>query len=339
MNRRRAQSAPSSVPVLAEWDFDLGGCPTSELEHCCFYEYALESGSVCRLVEIWRTNRKLLAPADNPIDDKIRDRWFGLPFRVLADHPEFPSTHWLQIRPERRIQKVAKLRPYSQITFPDFCLVYGGPQGAHFTRLRAEQMRWQAIQKQKAELLDIFCGAERVSSIRALPSLLRAYLTDSEVAKWGNRLTKLTGERLLEAASKLRKECEKKIGELQRQQRELVVYEVDWTLRPHELKEQFGQWATVNRVHGPRERGGGHPAKAVELLKALGAKRLLDFFREHQKKLPLPYRSQTLHDGLQEFTRDQRKDAGRPVQPLYKTRKGWNHAKTLACDYLSKNFL
>src|SRR6058998_3346348 len=82
-------------PPLAAWDFDLDGCPPDELEHCCFYEYALEIPSVVNAVLRHRENRQRPVQADDEIGDLIADRWFGSPFRVLAEHPEFPHKHWL----------------------------------------------------------------------------------------------------------------------------------------------------------------------------------------------------------------------------------------------------
>jgi hypothetical protein len=177
-----------------------------------------------------------------------------------------------------------------------------------------------------------------VRKLRGLPSRFRYCLRKDEITLWQRRLSKLKSTALRRAANELRLACGKKIETLFRQKHELVVYEVDWTLRTEELREHFSRWAEANRIHECRPRGGGHPTKAVELLKALGAKRLLHFFRHHQKSLPLPYKSQTVQDGLRDFTLDERKTAGRPADPLYKTRKSWIYAEDVAARHL-KNFV
>ena len=327
-------------PRRVQWDFDQAGCPADQLEHCCFYEYALDSQAITKAVLGYRKNRDSLLRPDDDIGNLLLNRWFGSPFRVLVDHPEFPDKHWLEIDPLLREQKVKQLPYCAHSPFPNIeQLKYMGPQAAHMNRLKAEAIKWQTIQKEKTALLDALLKAdEDARKLRGLPSSFRFYLRKDEIVIWRRRLSKLKRPALQRAANELRLACGKKIETLFRQKHELVVYEVDWTLRPEELKEHFGQWAEANRIHECRPRGGGHPTKAVELLKALGAKRLLQFFRHHQKSLPPPYKSQTLHDGLRDFTIHQRINAGRPADPLYKTRKSWIDAEDVAARYL-KNFV
>ena len=330
--------APLVLPTREEWDFDLDGCPEDELEHCCFYEYALALPSVKKAVALWRRklrrNPKEFEQEGDDLANMVRDRWFGSPFRLLVDHPEFPHKHWLQIDPDSRKQRVKQLPPYSTIAFPNNPPRYEGPQPAHFNQLKAEMLRWQDIKQETETLLVRFQEAEAKGSLRAFPTQLREYLSVQEISDWQKRYSQLSGDKLHRAARKLLAQCKKTIQRRHREVFELVAYEIDWTLRPKELKERFGKWAEANRAHEPRSRSGGHPTKALELLKALGAKRLLDFFRKNQKNLPRPYKNQTLHDGLHDFTVDQRKTANRQADPLFKTRKGWNDAEKLALGCL-----
>ena len=66
--------------------------------------------------------------ADNP----LRDTWYLSPFRVLADHPEFPGKHWLQIDPAARKQKISQLPPWSTFHIPNNPPKYAGPEPAKF---------------------------------------------------------------------------------------------------------------------------------------------------------------------------------------------------------------
>lgn len=326
------------MPSLAVWDFDLKGCPEEELEHCCFYEYALESPAVKRLVGSWRRNRKRLIRPDDEIGNTITDRWYGSPFRVLADHPEFPRKHWLEIDLCLRQQKVKELPLNSRILLPGRLSKYTGPHQSDLKRLKGEMIKWQAINGEIEQLRRLFHAARVAQSLRDWPDQLRFYLSDEERICRKLEFSKLSGAALYRAANQLRLECGKKVEGLYRHPFELVVYPIDWRLRPGELVKRFQKWAEENRPHNPNPRSGGHPTKAVELLKALGAKRLLDFFREHKRKLPLPYRNQTLHGGLCDFTVNQRKAAGRPVKPLYAKPPGWNDGEKLATAYLDSHF-
>ena len=333
----RAPSKPhASAPMLvrAAWDFDRGGCPEDELEHCCFYEYALELPEVRRLAIWWRGNRNRVRQTGDKADNLLRDKWYGLPFRVLADHPEFPDKHWLQIDPLARKQKIAHSPPWSTIHIPNKPPMYVGPEPANFTRLQAERLIWQAIERETEGLRNQFDQACGKNSLRRWPCQLRDFLSTEEVADWKQRLSKLSGDALYATACKLLASCKRTIQRHHRSPFELVVYEIDWTLRPDELVERFRQWTKTNRVHQPRKRSGGHSTKAVELLRGLGAKRLMDFFRNYQKTLPQPYKVQTLYAALCDYTRDERETAGRPAKPLYSNPSGWNDAENSADDHL-----
>jgi hypothetical protein len=328
------QAPPAAPPPLAAWDFDHGGCPDDELAHCCFYEYALELPKVRDLVLRWRVNRTDLNQTGDEADKLVQEQWFGSPFRVLVNHPEFPDKHWLEIDPVERRQKLSHLPARSTLYLPNHLPKYAGPQPAHFTRLHAEDLVWQDIEMETEALRGLFWQARKKASLRRWPKQLGRYLEPAEMNDWQQRLSKLSGDALYLAANRLRVECKKRIEQRHRSPFELVVYEIDWTLRPDELVERFRQWAEFNRVHEPRPRTGGHPARAIELLKALGAKRLMDFFQKHQKTLPRPYKVQTLHAALSDYTSDQRKTAGRPAKPLYSNPAGWIDAQKAADRYL-----
>jgi hypothetical protein len=324
------------IPSRAVWDFDLGGCPEEELEHCCFYEYALDSSVIKKLVRTWRGNRKRLIRPDDEIGNLITDFWYGSSFRVLADHPEFPRKHWLEIASPLRQQKVKQLRPYPKFLLPGRPPKYTGPRQSDITQLQGEMIKWQAINAEIELLRSLFGAADRAQTLHDWPKQLGSYLNDEEQNRWRLKLSKLSGTELYNAANQLRLACAKKVEGLRRLTHELVVYQIDWTLRPAELVKRFRRWAEANRPHHPRPRSGGHPKRAVELLKALAAKRLLAYFREHQRNLRLPYRSQTLYAGLHDFTVDQRKGAGRPAVPLYAKPSGWHDGEKLATTHLKE---
>ena len=332
MIRQRKKNSIVIEPPLAAWDFDLRGCPLDELEHCCFYEYALEIQAVREIVDSWRLNPQRFFQPGDEIGNLIGDRWFGLPFRVLAEYPDFPRKHWLEMDVPLRKRKIKELPPYSEIRFPTLPAKYDGPQSADFTRLKAAALMWRTINEEYERLRSQYFDAYSTQTLADWPTKLKYYLGEAGLSEWKVRLSKLSGTKLELQAGELLKHCKKVIEEDHRHKIELVPYVINWNLRPKELVEEFRQWAEANRVHDPRERGGGHPPKAVELLRALGAKRLLKFFRSHQKKLPLPYKSQTLHGGLHDFTIDRRKAAGRPAQALYRSRKNWRDAERIS-DY------
>ena len=322
---KQATAHPTSLPRAA-WDFDHGGCPKDELEHCCFYEYALELPEVRDFVVWWRGNRKRVKQTGDEADNLLRDKWFGSSFRVLVDHPEFPEKHWLEIDPTLRRQRISQLGPRSTIHFPNNPPKYAGPEPANFTRLQAERLRWQAIKRETEALRNQFHQALAKNSLRRWPSQLRYYLSTEEVVNWKRQLSKLSAGKLDDAARKLLAECKRRIQRRHRSPFELVVYEIDWTLRPEELAERFRQWADANRAHPPRKRTGGHPTKAVQLLKALGAKRLLDFFRQTEQRKVIPHAA-----ALTSRTAE-----GRPRPPLYNPAGGWKKAEALAKRHLKQ---
>lgn len=184
-------------------------------------------------------------------------------------------------------------------------------------------------------LRDLFLSARDDTTLnRDLPSRVSQYLSERSLNEWNERLCRLKGEDLILAASKLYAECTKELQRQHRQPHELIVYEVDWSLRPDELAEHFRAWANANRVHPSRKRTGGHPSKAVERLRALGAKRLLEFFRRSPSDWPEKYRNITLYPALSEYSQDQRTNAGRPNQPLYGKPSNWLDAEKSATQYL-----
>jgi hypothetical protein len=332
---------PIKLPSRAEWDFGLGGCPSEELAHCYAYEYAMDCPSAVETVQWWRQeNRQVMRLENEKFGKALLDRWYGSPFRVFCEYADFPKKHWLDIDAQTRQRKIKvdKLPPFSCIRFPNSQqFKYRGPQPADMTRLEGERNVWQEIIRETGDLIrECLQATSSTRTLRSLPKKLSRYLSPEECAEWRRKLSKLSGDELGLAASKLRVVCENKIGKRRRQPRETIVYEVDWTLRPDELVDQFQKWVNINRVRDPRDRTGGHPAKPDELLKALGAKRLLEFFRMQQSRLPAPYKNLTLHAALSDFTTDQRRAAGRPAKPLYKTIKGWNGAALVATEQLQK---
>lgn len=152
------------LPPLSAWDFDC--CPRElfppeEHEHCWFYEYGRESGTVVKLVRAWRRNRRRLMTKDDPIGNLIVDAWFGLPSRVLADYKEFPGKHWLEIELSRRKSYIEKLPPWSNLTCRSNSQhKYSGPQQSDIAELHAQQNRWREIDTEKGELLNACFEAE-----------------------------------------------------------------------------------------------------------------------------------------------------------------------------------
>jgi hypothetical protein len=312
-----------ALPPRCLWDFDLDGCPEAEIEHCCFYEYALEHEGLRNAVESFRENREnLLHTEDDPIARIWLDKWFGSKFRVLVDHPEFPKQHWLEIAPGDRKRKIKAFPPYSRFAYPNSTHRYEGP--GSLVRLQTEQRSWQAIKKEKNALLDSFLACRSAAARRKLVELVaNKYLGRKQAQYWRRKLSTLTGNPLRLEASKVRKACDAAIERRHRQPCEVIVYLVDWHLRPKELVEEFRIWTKVNRVHPPRKRKGGHTTTSEELLKALGAKRLLGFFKANWDSLPKKYRDFTLRDALADYTLSERRAAGRPEKPLYRQRSGW----------------
>lgn len=323
--------APKTIqlPSRAAWDFDLDGCPPDELEHCLFYEYALESPLIKNLVTCYRKNCSASISNDR-IGDLVADHWFGSPFRVLAEHPEFPKKHWLEIDTASRRAKIKRLPPYFNFRFPDTQKVkYSGPRGTDMMRLKAEHCHWQWIKAEQKHLREELLSArDNPKMLRAIPVQWRAYLGKKKTSYWKRKLATLEGAKLIAAADALLRECNQGIERLRRRQRELVIYEIDWTLRPKELKEHFAQWAEVNRVHDPRQRKGGHSTEAVELLRALGAKRLLKYFQTGNNT--------TDYVSLDAFVIGQRKAANRTASSLYTTRQGWIDAETRAREFIER---
>lgn len=326
------------LPSRSVWDFDLSGCPQEELEHCLLYEYGLECASVKKTVLAYRKNPRELNKSRDEIGDSIGNSWFGLPFRALVDYPEFPKKHWIDIDPTRRKQIIKELPVSSNTPWPKKPEKYSGPTSLHVTRLEAEKIKWEFISKEKDKLLCQYREAKAKHALQDWPNQLAQWLNDDEIKQWKSELTNLSEAKLDLVVNRLLKLCKKRIEESRRSKQELVVYLVDWNLRSDELKKTFSQWAKANRPHEPRPRSGGHQTKPVELLKALGAMRLLTFFQIHQRVLPRPYCKLTLHAGVSDFTIDERKAASRPVQPLYRTRKGWADAENTATQFLKSNF-
>jgi hypothetical protein len=136
-------------------------------------------------------------------------------------------------------------------------------------------------------------------------------------------------------AREVRKELHKGIERRHRRLQELIPYEIDWNKRDGDLVTEFRTWIETNRAHDPHPRGGGHTTSPLELLKALGARRLMQFVKKHQKSMPHPFCVQTLHAALTDYSRHCRKEAGRPDQPLYEDRSGWNDAVKSADRFLT----
>jgi len=331
------KNRPAITPSRSEWDFDLGGCPNDELEHCCFYEYSLESTKVRDAVLFYRRNQKRVKKPYDDRDQLIADRWYGSPFRVLVDFREFPEKHWLEIDPAKRKQRIKKLWPFPQFEWPDKPQKYKGPKDADIPKLEAQQMVWNSIENDIEELGRGFWDAINSQTLPDWLYKLGDYLNPSEMINWERQFNNLSGDDLELAANKLLQACKMRIEARHRSKRELVVYEIDWNLRPDELKAAFGSWAETNRPHEHRPRSGGHPPKDVDLLKALGAKRIMEFFRVNWEKFPSSYRRRwTLEGAVNDFTAMERKKAGQLCIPLYKTRKGWKEAVESATGYLAK---
>lgn len=330
----RAKSV--EIPPIAAWDFERSEWLDDELNMCCLYEYALEKPEMVKLVKLRRRNRKYFVKGDNSIHDSIIDQWFGDPHRVLVGLPEFPAKHWLEIEPDRR-KRILRDWPRSRDFEPSQNIKYTGPEDGHINRLRAERLAWQDIRKEKETVIGWFTSAWDVQSRRRLPDRCRDYLTKSDRSRWKEKLSELEGIELQKATFQLRVECEREIESRRRRRCEMIVYEVDWTLRPEQLEKNFRQWMKANRVHDPRPRSGGHPTLPTELLKALGAKRLLAFFRRHPARLPLPYKNLQLHAALSDYTSDTRKAAGRPAKSLYRNPSGWHTAEKAAAKLLESS--
>ncbi len=320
----------SKPPLRAAWEFDLDSLPMEEAEHCCFYEHALESKSIRKLVRLWRRDRERFFEDGDEIGNLIVDNWFGQSSRGLVECSDFPRKHWLEIKPEVRKQIVEKSPFRSSPPLPSESLKYAGPQPGDFVRMEAEVAKWKTINGEIEKLRTQFSVACRVeSSLRKLPEQLRSYFSEDEVAQWKQCLSELSGSELYLEANKLRLLLGKKIQRLYRSQHEPVPYEIDWTLRPEELKTRFGEWAEANRVHSSRDRGGGHITKPIERLKALGAMRLLAFFRKSE-----PQKAIIHAKALTERTANETR---RPA--LYKTDKGWKEAEQSAKNYLNELFV
>ena len=298
------------------------------------------------MVLSYRENRERLTDPGDEIGTIIRHSWYGSPFRVLTEYPDFPEKHWLQIDPDIRARKVRDLPVFSRVGFPNDKRRYTGPKTSDITRLKGEAIRWNCIRHDSEELRVSFQKAARKEeSLRSWPNLLRARLGRGKLVKelagwrkdlgcWRRKLRGLVGDKLREAANQLRLEAERKFQSLRRHRHELVVFEVDWNKLRSELVEEFELWIKVNRVHDSRHRTGGHATPAVELLKALGAKRLLESFREHQKAFPQPYCAQDLYKAVSDYTRATREAASRPPYPLYRSRKGWNEGEKMALMHM-----
>jgi hypothetical protein len=306
-------------PPLAAWDFDSNGCPPGEIEHCCFYEYSLESPTIKKIVRWHRQSHNHYKQAEDKVGDLISDRWYGLPWRVLADHPEFPHWHWLEIDQNTRTLKVENFPAKSQTAFLSRKSPrYSGPKRTDSNRLAGALVSWETIKKEKNHFRDMLL-----------------MVTPNSTSRWQRRLANLSPTQRRLTFTKLQRAYSKRIERLYRPRREFVIYEVDWTLRPEELKRQFGIWVDLNRVHDSRPRGGGHATTDLELLKALGAQRLINFFKKHQGGLSQPYKAQQLYHALNCYTSDLRNAAGRPARPLYSNPSGWNNAEKIAAEYLT----
>jgi hypothetical protein len=346
----KLRAMPLDPPPREAWDFDLGSCPAEELKHCCFYEYALEQPSVRQWVAFWRRERRRFMHPENEVMRGIHDR---PDLHMLVDLLDFPQKHWLELSPEVRA-KAVKTTVAPRVSLRSVRGIgsahggqrsryyeispYAGPQSADLAWLKDAREAWRSIEEAKQEFRFLLEDGTKPhllweAVLLGRPTQWQPYLSKERTAKL-RRLAGLDGKEFVRKFEEVLAEIEKAIERRYRPPAELVVFDIDWTRRPEELVREFRRWLTTSRVHCPRPRGGGHPTKAVELLKALGAKRLLDFFRTSQNQLPQPYRAQTLHAALCDYTRACRSQAQRPAKPLYSKPSGWNDAEQSAAAFL-----